>query len=139
MLLDRLFCDIGARVAKIVQDILQELDEDAEYMVCIEKQLLWAGPHSSSMCAFNCAIQCAFHAAFATRGIKSIEIDPKVMQEHYGLGKGREKKLGSVRTAKKVLQDGVLIVPDHLKDFFNQQRKKDDLADSLLYAIMNFD
>lgn len=72
-------------------------------------------------------------------------VQAKMVAQYFGISarKSQAKKQASVKVVSSLLceegpetpMENKLLIPDNMKDYFWQEKKKDDLSDSLLQAI----
>jgi hypothetical protein len=147
---------VGTAVAQIVRRMLTGVDILRERVVCvIENQVVFVAKHprgNSISSTVNSCIASALYATLLTIGQDVRGCSPKSVQDRFNLGLGRGKKQGAVRVVKtwlgiplRITNNGAnsplsyvpdcpFLIPEHLKGYFAEKRKQDDLADCLLQA-----
>lgn len=71
---------------------------------------------------------------------KTISVNPGSVAKYFELPTGKEKKPAAVSVVKSLLKSGRILFEDpSIEKYFLEQKKQDDLADSLLQAIASME
>ena len=71
---------------------------------------------------------------------KTISVNPGSVAKYFQLPTGKEKKPAAVSLVKNLLKSGQIVTENpSIEEFFLEQKKQDDLADSLLQAVASME
>lgn len=146
--------EIAKSVSQWVADLVQTCPVGGQVsLVVIEQQIQQVGNPKfgySKAGTWNIVIETALHASFHSRGVETLAISPLSVAAMFSLGKKRqEKKQRAIKVINNMvsreseesmpacmtrLRQQIIISPS-VETKWNQKRKKDDLADSMLTML----
>lgn len=127
-------------VKKFVENELKSKAEKGK-MIFIERQRHRSGSNSAVLeTIMRLAILEGQLYCFLGENFKTVSVNPGSVAKYFNLPTGKEKKSAAVLLVKDLLKSGRIIPADpKIEEFFLEQKKQDDLADSLLQAIASIE
>jgi hypothetical protein len=123
----------------VENDLLKDFNGEK---VFIERQRYRSGSNSAVLeTIMRLAILEAQLHCFLNEKVKveTIPVNPGSIARYFNLPTGKEKKSAAVKVVKELLKTERVLVSPSIEIFFLNQKKQDDLADSLLQAIASLE
>jgi hypothetical protein len=125
-------------IKDLIDQLLQQLQCDpSELGVIVENQISFRQRSKSAMVSYkNGLTATAFYAHFQGMGVSCHGGSPKYVSNVMKLSGDGTRKLKAKRKVSDILENGEIIhIPQEMKAKYKSEKKKDDLADSLLQLL----
>jgi hypothetical protein len=126
-----------SRLHTWLSEFLARIGPENEFRVVIERQMMTT-PGAQAMTASNCVIETALLMFFESKGIAWSSARPVDVGRYFGLPSGKGSREARKREAVNLvaaIPPEIMSIPSHLKAYYTNESKRDDLADAVLLLL----
>jgi hypothetical protein len=128
------------QIVKATKFILDQVAEDTaggalKFVMEEQRHRTNGGPIFESVFWVN-QVSIAILTRLSALGYECTSVNAKVVAERFGLSKlGTKKKAATAKLVSNMLRTGAITAMEAAANYFNLQKKKDDLADAILQGL----